>query len=1096
MSAKAEAAPKAPSTTSISPISYGVLQRKCACGSSAGLSGQYAERGKRHVNGGSVQTKLAISEPGDASEQEADRVAEQVIAAPAHRDIRGTQLGIQRLTDQPTSQIDIAPASVNRALASPGNPLEPILRQDMEHRFTYDFSQVRVHSSPAAEQSARELNAHAYTVGNNIVFGAGQFAPGTPEGRRLLAHELTHVVQQSEVLRSGQLRSSQVPSHLWVQRQAAPSSAATTKRRSSTVFVPFPDRLLFGPLAAELTRRGLLPDLPEGFPLGIIYSNGYDFYDEKRILATAIEVTNLVEGKEVFVGYNVTIYGEGGAKGPATAPKAPAPSKTPSKPAPKPTAKKLGPRPPTASPELQPRPSQPYSKPLGKTEAMKEKLVSLPPEMTDLLGPAESYKPEDYQRLLRIAEKLKKFTPEDLAAYRLLTIRATDNLDLFERSVDLFIARKEELKKALAEQQRQGKKPPLKEPTAEKPKELTAAALKAMSEEERYKLAREKASEATEAQLKYMKEHPGETLKEFAKSTTLLNTPETFSAIAKDLKEAANSDANTWARWAAGTGAGAKLSGWLMAVAGVLFVASWLTGVGELATIAAGAGILLGATLSLSLVESELRINAASQATTPEEFERQYKLAGAARANVVVGVALIVVAAVLHFTAKALFPKTIQKISTSFKNLRERIRLKGSISEIQLKTRTEIGELREELANTTELAKKNAVASGEALEKLTTEQFVDRLEAGDGGFLDQSKLPPEQKFNFRELVKTTEGRGAIEGYKAKLVNALKTDVPAEIDRLAQEYGSKIDQFLKEVEAAKNHDELNAALDKAEGALTEEHAKKFMQDEQQKIVNEKLETAMEEVRAETAKAKEGKPAGPPKSPEAAEPAKPSEQEKPPPSEKPSPTQKAAEPSKKIRTREQIREQARKRLASLGEKITETQAALDKLDKTIYEANAKVKGLREKVERAPRGSEERAKALEEFTEAKEELEGLRDEQRGYMEERTRQRSAEDVVLQSLKLERPDLRQSTKEAIKAAAKKNSEGKFLDANTNEVIEGEPVYGHKYGREHRRLVLEAVDKGMTQEQFNDWVNDHPEWFQTETKANNESHRFEKPGID
>jgi hypothetical protein len=161
----------------------------------------------------------------------------------------------------------------------------------------------------------------------------------------------------------------------------------------------------------------------------------------------------------------------------------------------------------------------------------------------------------------------------------------------------------------------------------------------------------------------------------------------------------------------AGTGAGAKLSGWLMAVAGVLFVASWLTGIGELATIAAAAGILLGATLSLSLVESELRIKAASQATSPEEFERNVKLAGAARANVVVGVALIVVAAVLHFTAKALFPKTIQKISTSLKNLRERIRLKGAISEIQLETRTQIGGLREELANTTELAKKNAVAS-------------------------------------------------------------------------------------------------------------------------------------------------------------------------------------------------------------------------------------------------------------------------------------------------------------------------------------------------------------------------------------------------
>jgi hypothetical protein len=125
----------------------------------------------------------------------------------------------------------------------------------------------------------------------------------------------------------------------------------------------------------------------------------------------------------------------------------------------------------------------------------KEKLASLPPETTQLLGPEDSYKPKDYQRLLKIAEKLKRFTPEDLATYKLLTIRATDNFDLFEKSVDMFLARKEDLKKALAEQ----KKLPLQEPTGEKPRELTEAALRAMSEEERYKLAREKTGEATEA---------------------------------------------------------------------------------------------------------------------------------------------------------------------------------------------------------------------------------------------------------------------------------------------------------------------------------------------------------------------------------------------------------------------------------------------------------------------------------------------------------------------------------------------------------------------------------------------------------------------
>jgi hypothetical protein len=89
------------------------------------------------------------------------------------------------------------PASVDQALATPGTPLDVQLRSDMEGRFGHDFSRVRVHSGAAAEQSTAELNAKAYTVGHHIVFGADHFAPQTPAGRHLLAHELTHVVQQS-----------------------------------------------------------------------------------------------------------------------------------------------------------------------------------------------------------------------------------------------------------------------------------------------------------------------------------------------------------------------------------------------------------------------------------------------------------------------------------------------------------------------------------------------------------------------------------------------------------------------------------------------------------------------------------------------------------------------------------------------------------------------------------------------------------------------------------------------------------------------------------------------------------------------------------
>ncbi|WP_255398841.1 DUF4157 domain-containing protein [Nitrosovibrio sp. Nv6] len=119
------------------------------------------------------------------------------MARPTHSGVSDAPLRIQRYSGQTTESPNTAPASVDRVLSSSGRSLEPVLRQDMEQRFGHDFSQVGVQTGDAAEQSAREVNAAAYTVGHNIVFGRGQFAPGTEKGRRLIAHELTHVVQQS-----------------------------------------------------------------------------------------------------------------------------------------------------------------------------------------------------------------------------------------------------------------------------------------------------------------------------------------------------------------------------------------------------------------------------------------------------------------------------------------------------------------------------------------------------------------------------------------------------------------------------------------------------------------------------------------------------------------------------------------------------------------------------------------------------------------------------------------------------------------------------------------------------------------------------------
>ena len=180
-----------------SPHAGLLLQRKCACGGSASssLSGECAECNKKHL-----QKKLSIGASNDPLEQEADRVADQVLAGPANSKVsRISPRILQRFTGQSSGEADMAPASVDRVLAGSGSPLDKGLQQDMGQRFGYDFSHVRVHTGAAAEQSARDVSAHAYTVGHNIVFGAGQFSPGSNAGQRLLAHELTHVLQQQSL---------------------------------------------------------------------------------------------------------------------------------------------------------------------------------------------------------------------------------------------------------------------------------------------------------------------------------------------------------------------------------------------------------------------------------------------------------------------------------------------------------------------------------------------------------------------------------------------------------------------------------------------------------------------------------------------------------------------------------------------------------------------------------------------------------------------------------------------------------------------------------------------------------------------------------
>jgi len=144
-----------------------------------------------------LQPKLTIGAPGDIYEQEADRAAAQVMRPP-ERHVRRHASPRTPLQERRADESAVPPV-VRDALSSPGQPLDSATRGFMEPRFGHDFSKVRVHADSRAGESARALDARAYTAGTDVVFGANEYAPGTTEGRRLIAHELAHTLQQNRL---------------------------------------------------------------------------------------------------------------------------------------------------------------------------------------------------------------------------------------------------------------------------------------------------------------------------------------------------------------------------------------------------------------------------------------------------------------------------------------------------------------------------------------------------------------------------------------------------------------------------------------------------------------------------------------------------------------------------------------------------------------------------------------------------------------------------------------------------------------------------------------------------------------------------------
>lgn len=199
-----------------------------------------------------VQAKLKIGEPNDKFEQEADRVADRVMRMPEPQVLESANISgsapptrIQRACSKCGEELSSGPMAIQRkcagceeedtiqakeisgrtpdvtpdvqrqinGLRGSGQPLPGSVRAFFEPRFGYDFSGVRVHTDAGAAEAAGAINARAFTIGRDIVFGSGQYVPTTTVGKSLVAHELTHVAQQSRSIEGSALQTKGLASN-------------------------------------------------------------------------------------------------------------------------------------------------------------------------------------------------------------------------------------------------------------------------------------------------------------------------------------------------------------------------------------------------------------------------------------------------------------------------------------------------------------------------------------------------------------------------------------------------------------------------------------------------------------------------------------------------------------------------------------------------------------------------------------------------------------------------------------------------------------------------------------------------------------------
>jgi len=868
------------------------------------------------------QARLRVSQPQDAAEIEADEVAEQLVArrpaavAPVNtghlqRQTKDEEeeeatsilvppgsevteeLPAKRRTDGPL-EVDTGMAARIERSAGHGAFLQPADRARFEAGLGLDLRDVRIHDDSEAAELTNATDALAFTHGQDIYFSNGSYAPQTESGQRLLAHEITHVAQQAH-------GASTV--------QRAPKRKQTGAEISSYSFkIDFPKGTKPGP------NDFIVTVFAQAFSVSTEKAKDLLSRHPGRWSNFSITDEESAKGSKE-VGIASTIYdsvmaelrpgdptvdpsegdtstsGPGGGTDPKATEKKAAKSKAE-------RAKEFGALPKSEKEKINKeadeefwkrvndpdrRKLDPQKHPEDKAQAelwkkirdellrIRKMLGDLPPAARDALGDPSQYTPAQYDQLLRIGNTLASLPAEDLLLFRIISASTTTDLDAVEKGLNNFIKFKEKYRQALEAQAAQppasgqpGGVPgatadkgevPLEQQLDKAWEDFDKAKFGTMTRAQKESTARDIAMQRSATQLKHMATHPGETAVGMVKG---LNPGEVAKGIEKDIKNYKDSE-SSWGKWAAGTGIGSKVSGWVAGVAAVAWVVMWfIPGVNLVNAMATAMAIAFAAGIAavvLSGTSAELHIQAAASAKSEGSYEREVNAAADEMTSFAMGVIVLAAAFMLKFLGRVKFVQRNLNIAKFLNDAKVKAWSAVGVDALKAVRQEATAAIQAELAALdAELKPAQAEHLGlrKQIEAMSPQELMKKI-AADPEFAKNFGLSPEQAKSFGPAAEGPLGEHGAPKVKAKMLEAMD-DAAAQAQARIDKFKADVQKVIDDLNSANDQSSFDAAVERAKTALSPEEQARVSAESGKAYEQRKLKAAADDLEAQMAKAK--------------------------------------------------------------------------------------------------------------------------------------------------------------------------------------------------------------------------------------------------